>query len=157
MSSYVKPAIVQKSILCETLGKLTQFSTLCFFHCASFLGKNCSDTKKKLRPKSCYQNFSNLSVKYKKTLSFVDMSFEGVIEVIEIEIHTQLKSFVNDMSENAINGISETWFTPDDDLTLWHVASSTHDLFKCDRSRNVKKKGCWCNAFCPFKTSIKRT
>ena len=55
------------------------------------------------------------------------------------------------MAENAIMGISETSLTPDDDLCLWNLASSTHELFRCDRSRNnEKKKGVGVTLFVPL-------
>ena len=52
----------------------------------------------------------------------------------------QLKFFVSDMGENAIFGIFETWLEPDVGLSLWNVASSTHELFRCDRTQYNGKK-----------------
>ena len=70
----------------------------------------------------------------------------------------QFKSFVNDMGENAIVAIGETWLMPDDDSSLWNVAASTHELFRCDRSQNkAKKEEWWCITLCAFINSTKRT
>ena len=52
----------------------------------------------------------------------------------------QLNCFVIGLGENAIIGISDTWLTHDDDLSKWNVASSTHELFRCDRSQYNEKK-----------------
>ena len=51
-----------------------------------------------------------------------------------------MKSNISDMGENAITGVSETCLTPDDNFSSWNVASSTHELFRCDRSRNSEKE-----------------
>ena len=69
----------------------------------------------------------------------------------------QLKSFDIDMGENAKVGISETWLTADIDLFLWNDASSTHDLFRCDTSRNnEKKKGGGGMLFLPLRLATEK-
>ena len=64
----------------------------------------------------------------------------------------QLKSSVNDMGENAINGNNESWLTPKDEKCSWNVALKTHKLFRCDRnSTNCKKKCGGVRIFVPLK------
>ena len=48
-------------------------------------------------------------------------------------------------------GISHTWLTPDEDLFLWNVVSSNHELFRYGRSRNNEKnKGGGVTLFAPL-------
>ena len=63
------------------------------------------------------------------------MNFQGVAES-----QTQLKSFVDDLGENAEIGFSESWLALDDDLYLWNVASATREIFRCVRCQNNERK-----------------
>ena len=137
MSYYLMPAIVSESIRCETFWDIWQYFERfsCFF--LRLL------THEKVRwhwTKSWSWNYLwNIlpeSVKCKKTLSFIHMKFRRVTKK-----RIRLKPFVSDMREKVIIVISETWLTHDDDLILWNVASSNHELFLFfDRSGNNEKR-----------------
>ena len=99
--------------------------------------KLCGDIEQNPVPEISYDNFSKLCDKNKQNLSIVHVNFQ---DVSKNKKHTQLKSFVNDMGQNAIVGISESWLTPSDDMVFWNVASNTHKLFRCDRSSANSKK-----------------
>ena len=75
--------------------------------------------------------FSQLTVKFKKPMSFIHINVQSVTKK-----RMQLNSIVSEMGENAIFGIYETGLTLDDDLCLRNIASSTHELYRCDRRRN---------------------
>ena len=115
--------------------------------------KKCGDIEENPGAEISYESFSQLSAKYKKTLSFIHTNFQDVTKK-----RMQLKSFVSDMGKNAVIGISKTWLKPDDDSFLWNVASSTHELFRCDRSRyNEKKKGGCVMLFVPLRLAPKES
>ena len=57
----------------------------------------------------------------------------------------QLKKFLDDMGENTIIGISETWLKKEDSDNLWNFQPRTHAMFRYDRQSAVKKKAV---AFC---------
>ena len=114
--------------------------------------KKCGDIEENPGPEISYESFFQLSVKYKRTLSFIHMVLLSRFNKKRMD----LKSSVGDMGENAIIGISETWLTPDDDLALWNVASSTNELFRCDKSRNdEKKEGGGVMLYVPLRLALK--
>ena len=61
------------------------------------------------------------------------------------------------MGEKAKFGIFETWLMPDDELTLWNVASATHELFRFDKSQHKEEKKLDGVMLCRFRTSTKGT
>ena len=137
MSFSLMPAIVQASNRCRNLGDLTRFSTLTlgFFLHASLLIKECSDLEDTTGPKISYESFSQLSIYYKKTLSFIHISFQGMTKK-----RMQVEFLVSDLSENATFGFCETWLTPDHDVYLWNVASSTMKCLNVIDVQTMKKR-----------------
>ena len=55
----------------------------------------------------------------------------------------QLKKFLDDMGENTIIGISETWLKKEDSDNLWNLHPRTHAMFRYDRQSAVKKERRW--------------
>ena len=46
----------------------------------------------------------------------------------------QLKKFLDDMDENTIIGISETWLKKEDSDNLWNLHPETHAMFRSGMS-----------------------
>ena len=90
----------------------------------------CGEIELNPGPQMCYENFFNISEKYKNNLRFVHLNFQDVSKK-----HMQLKSFIDDMGKNAIIGISESWLTPNDKMSSWNVAPKTRKFFRCDRGQ----------------------
>ena len=61
----------------------------------------------------------------------------------------QLKKFLDDMGENTIIGISETWFKKEESDNLWNLHPRTHAMFTYDRQSAVKKRKAlaFCNIY----------
>ena len=70
--------------------------------------------------------------KYRNNLKFFHLNAQSLARK-----RTQLKNLFNDIGENTIFGISETWLLPENDVKLWQVLSETHILCK----PKTKKEG----------------
>ena len=111
----------------------------------------CSDIELNPGPEMCYEYFFKVSEKYKTTYAycFFHLNFQDVTKK-----QRQLKSFINDMGQNAIIRISSCWLTPDDKMSSWNVALKIHKLLRCDRSSTIcKKKDGGVMLFVPLKLS----
>ena len=78
----------------------------------------------------CSKNCANLK--------FVHLNFQSISRK-----RMQLKKFLDDMGENTIIGISETWLKKEDSDILWNLHPRTHAMFRYDRQSAVKKKKRW--------------
>ena len=67
----------------------------------------------------------------------------------------QLKNFFDDMGENTIIGISETWLKKEDKDNLWNLHPRTHAMFRYDRQSAVKKVGGSVLLYIPVKLAPK--
>ena len=67
----------------------------------------------------------------------------------------QLKKFLDDMGENTIIGISETWLKKEDSDNLWNFQPRTHAMFRYDRQSALKKKGGGVLLYIPVKLAPK--
>ena len=74
--------------------------------------------------------------KYRNNLKFFHLNAQSLARK-----RTQLKNLFNDIGENTIFGISETWLSPENDVKLWNILSETHILFRNDRKQTKKQKG----------------
>ena len=74
--------------------------------------------------------------KYRNNLKFFHLNAQSLARK-----RTQLKNLFNDIGENTIFGISETWLSPENDENLWNVLSETHIIFRNDRKQTKKQKG----------------
>ena len=78
----------------------------------------------------CSKNCANLK--------FVHLNFQSIIRK-----RMQLKKFLDDMGENTIIGISETWLKKEDSDNLRNFQPRTHAMFRYDRQSAVKKERRW--------------
>ena len=94
------------------------------------------DVEKNPGPIETIETVYGICSKNCANLKFVHLNFRSTIRK-----RMQLKKFLDDMGENTIIGISETWLKKEDSDNLWNLHPRTHAMFRYDRQSAVKKEG----------------
>ena len=108
------------------------------------------DVEKNPGPIETIETVYGICSKNCANLKFVHLNFQSIIRK-----RMQLKKFLDDMGENTIIGISETWLKKEDSDNLWNFQPRTHAMFRYDRQSAVKKKGGGVLLYIPVKLAPK--
>ena len=108
------------------------------------------DVEKNPGPIETIETVYGICSKNCANLKFVHLNFRSTIRK-----RMQLKKFLDDMGENTIIGISETWLKKEDSDNLWNLHPRTHAMFRYDRQSAVKKKGGGVLLYIPVKLAPK--
>ena len=108
------------------------------------------DVEKNPGPIETIETVYGICSKNCANLKFFHFNFQS-----NIRKRMQLKNFLDDMGENTIIGISETWLKKEDGDNLWNFQPRTHAMFRYDRQSAVKKKGGGVLLYIPVKLAPK--
>ena len=108
------------------------------------------DVEKNPGPIETIETVYGICSKNCANLKFVHLNFQSIIRK-----RMQLKKFFDDIGENTIIGISETWLKKEDSDNLWNLHPRTHAVFRYDRQSAVKKKGSGILLYIPVKLAPK--
>ena len=125
----------------------TTLTNLFFF---ALLLTQSGDVEKNPGPIETIETVYGICSKNCANLKFVHLNFQS-----NIRKRMQLKKFLDDMGENTIIGISETWLKKEDSDNLWNLHPRTHAMFRYDRQSAVKKKGGGVLLYIPVKLAPK--
>ena len=94
-----------------------------------------------------------------KPLKQSKVSAQKIVQILNfqsiIRKRMQLKKFLDDMGENTIIGLSETWLKKEVSDNLWNFQPRTNAMFRYDRQSAVKKKGVGNLLYIPVKLAPK--
>ena len=110
----------------------------------------CNDIETNPGPILKQEETLKLLKKYKNNLKIFHLNTQSVIRK-----KTQLKLLFNNIGENTIFGVSETWMNETHDPNLWNVLKETHLFFNFNRCNSDKSKGGGVALFVPLSLAPK--
>ena len=86
-------------------------------------------------PEDIYKLLTQIFTKQNGKLKFFNINCQSLNNKKE-----SFKDIIQDLGENTIYGITETWLSEEDDEKLWEI-NNRFKFFRYDRKSNEKKKG----------------